>query len=72
MNLKNGVNDVSFNVQSPWQGTQTITGKVFFWDYNAKIVISDIDGTVTKSDVGGHVLPRFGLDWSHDSICELY
>jgi phosphatidate phosphatase LPIN len=42
------------------------------WDYTTKIVISDIDGTVTKSDVGGHVMPRFGKDWSHESICELY
>ena len=67
LNLVNGVNEVVFTVNGA-----DITGKLFYWDYNAKIVISDIDGTITRSDVGGHVLPRFGKDWSHDSVCELY
>ena len=35
-------------------------------------MISDVDGTITKSDVLGHVLPRFGHDWSHPGICELF
>lgn len=46
---------------------------IYLWDYNEKIVISDVDGTVTKSDVGGHVLPRLGIsDWAHDGIAKLY
>jgi len=32
-----------------------------------RLVISDIDGTITKSDLLGHVLPRVGWDW-----CGLY
>ena len=28
-----------------------------------RLVISDIDGTITKSDLLGHVLPRVGWDW---------
>jgi phosphatidate phosphatase PAH1 len=36
-------------------------------------VISDVDGTVTKSDLLGHVLPRLGTsDWAHDGIANLY
>ncbi len=35
-------------------------------------MISDVDGTITKSDVLGHVLPTFGKDWSHEKVCELY
>ena len=35
-------------------------------------MISDVDGTVTKSDVLGHVLPRVGLDWSHTGIARLF
>jgi phosphatidate phosphatase LPIN len=32
-----------------------------------------VDGTVTKSDLGGHVLPRLGLgDWAHDGIAKLF
>lgn len=42
------------------------------WDYRSKIIISDVDGTITKSDMLGHVLPRFGKDWSHKGIAKLY
>ena len=34
--------------------------------------MSDLDGTVTRSDVLGHMLPRVGLDWSHGGIAKLY
>ena len=55
------------------QGVQVVIGKIFLWDYTTKIVISDVDGTVTKSDALGHILPRLGLhDWSQPSICKLY
>ena len=37
-----------------------------------KIVLSDIDGTITKSDVLGNILPRLGKDWSHEGITKLY
>lgn len=37
-----------------------------------KIVISDIDGTITRSDVLGHLMPFIGRDWSHTGICEFY
>ncbi len=40
--------------------------------WHARLVISDIDGTVTRSDVLGHVLPRVGLDWSHSGIARLF
>lgn len=33
---------------------------------------SDIDGTITKSDVLGHLLPAMGLDWSHPGISRLF
>jgi phosphatidate phosphatase LPIN len=39
------------------------------WDYTKKIVISDVDGTITKSDMLGHVLPRLGqADLTRDYI----
>jgi phosphatidate phosphatase LPIN len=49
-----------------------VTGKIFLWDYRTKIIISDIDGTITKSDVLGHVMPRFGNDWAHAGITQLF
>jgi phosphatidate phosphatase LPIN len=45
---------------------------MYLWDHNTRIVISDIDGTVTKSDVLGQIMPRLGRDWSHIGICKFY
>jgi phosphatidate phosphatase LPIN len=35
-------------------------------------VISDIDGTITKSDVRGQLLPKFGKDWSQLGVASLF
>jgi phosphatidate phosphatase LPIN len=35
-------------------------------------VISDIDGTITKSDALGHVLNMIGRDWTHAGVAKLY
>ena len=72
LNLKPGPNVITFQVNSRLQGCQKITGKIFLWDYRTKIVISDVDGTITRSDVMGHVMPRFGNDWSHHGIADLF
>ena len=31
-----------------------------------------MDGTITRSDVIGHILPMFGRDWSHEGVASLY
>lgn len=36
------------------------------------MVISDIDGTITKSDVMGHLCAFFEKDWTQPNICEFY
>ena len=39
----------------------------------AKLVVSDIDGTVTRSEIQGMLLPALGLsDWKHTGVVELY
>jgi phosphatidate phosphatase LPIN len=35
-------------------------------------VISDIDGTVTKSDFLGHALPKIGIYWAHQGVANFY
>jgi len=70
--LKEGKNEIKFTVHSKLQGTCTLTGNIYLWSYKTRIVISDIDGTITKSDVLGHVMPRLGADWSQPAICNLY
>ena len=72
LNLQPGENLITFSVKSRLQGEQKVSGKIFLWDYRTKIVISDVDGTITRSDVMGHVMPRFGHDWSHPGICNLF
>ncbi|KAJ3193674.1 hypothetical protein HK101_004378 [Irineochytrium annulatum] len=72
LNLKKGVNTISFSVTSTLQGTAICTSKIFFWDYDAKVVISDVDGTITKSDVFGHLFTMVGKDWTHSGVASLY
>ncbi|KAG9287017.1 hypothetical protein G9A89_022981 [Geosiphon pyriformis] len=72
LNLKKGVNTISFSVASSYQGKATCVAKLFFWDYNTQIVISDIDGTITKSDALGHVFTMIGKDWTHSGVAKLY
>lgn len=70
--LKKGVNTISFSVTSAYQGTATCVAKLFLWDANIKVVISDIDGTITKSDALGHVFTMIGKDWTHNGVAKLY
>ena len=37
-----------------------------------QVVISDIDGTITKSDVLGHIFPAIGKDWAHSGVAQLF
>lgn len=72
LNLKKGVNTISFSVKSSYQGTATCVAKVFYWDYDIQVVISDIDGTITKSDTMGHLMTMIGKDWTHEGVAKLY
>eukprot|EP01114_Cavostelium_apophysatum_P015868 TRINITY_DN440_c0_g1_i3.p1 TRINITY_DN440_c0_g1~~TRINITY_DN440_c0_g1_i3.p1 ORF type:complete len:846 (+),score=250.69 TRINITY_DN440_c0_g1_i3:274-2811(+) len=71
-NLKPGPNTIKFSVSSPFQGTREVRATIYLWEPDCKIVISDIDGTITKSDVFGQILPIMGRDWSHSGVVHLY
>ena len=49
LNLKAGMNQIEFSVTTALQGTTVVEANIFFFDHTAKFVISDIDGTITKS-----------------------
>lgn len=72
LKLKNGPNDVVFSVTTQYQGTCRCEGTIYLWDWDDKVVISDIDGTITRSDTLGHILPTLGKDWTHQGIAKLY
>ncbi|KAG6896632.1 hypothetical protein C0992_007038 [Termitomyces sp. T32_za158] len=42
------------------------------WDSTDLVVVSDIDGTITKSDGLGHVFAMIGRDWTHLGVAKLY
>ncbi|SMR50797.1 unnamed protein product [Zymoseptoria tritici ST99CH_1E4] len=67
MNLQPGGNSMSFTVNRA-----TCTANLWYWHHDVPIVISDIDGTITKSDVLGHVLNTLGRDWTHSGVAKLY
>ena len=60
LNLEPGMNEVQFSVTTAFQGTSVAKCHIFLWRNTDKLVISDIDGTITKSDVLGHILPAIG------------
>ncbi|XP_038249232.1 phosphatidate phosphatase LPIN2 isoform X3 [Dermochelys coriacea] len=72
LKLRDGPNDVVFSITTQYQGTCRCAGTIYLWNWNDKIIISDIDGTITKSDALGQILPQLGKDWTHQGIAKLY
>lgn len=72
LNLQEGMNEVEFSVTTAYQGTSRCKCYIFRWKHDDKVVISDIDGTITKSDVLGHILPMVGKDWAQWGVAQLF
>ncbi|XP_018352446.1 PREDICTED: phosphatidate phosphatase LPIN3 isoform X4 [Trachymyrmex septentrionalis] len=72
LDLKDGANEVVFSVTTAYQGTKRCKCHIYKWKWDDKIVISDIDGTITKSDVLGHILPIVGKDWAQSGVAQLF
>jgi phosphatidate phosphatase LPIN len=72
MNLRPGSNEVQFSVTTAFQGTTRCKCHIYLWKHTDKVVISDIDGTITKSDVLGHILPVIGRDWAQSGVAQLF
>lgn len=67
LKLKPGPNKMSFTVNRA-----TCSANMYLWKHEVPVVVSDIDGTITKSDALGHVLNMIGRDWTHAGIAKLY
>ncbi|KAM9813510.1 phosphatidate phosphatase LPIN2 [Neosynchiropus ocellatus] len=72
LGLRDGANTVVFSVTTQYQGTCRCEAAIYLWNWDDRVIISDIDGTITKSDALGHILPQFGKDWTHKGIAKLY
>ncbi|KAI2469782.1 LNS2-domain-containing protein [Annulohypoxylon bovei var. microspora] len=67
LNLQPGENSMSFTVNRA-----TCQAYMYLWKHDTPVVISDIDGTITKSDALGQVLNMIGRDWTHAGVAKLY
>ena len=67
-----GMNTIIYQVDSRLQGVQQLHSRIYLWDWTSRVVISDIDGTITKSDVLGQIFPMVGKDWSHAGVAQFY
>ncbi|XP_042476745.1 phosphatidate phosphatase PAH1-like isoform X2 [Macadamia integrifolia] len=72
LNLKEGQNEITFSFSTRVLGTQKVDAHIYLWKWNARIVISDVDGTITKSDVLGQFMPLVGKDWTQSGVARLF
>ena len=61
MKLNFGMNKISYRLEQ-----QAIEAEIYLYTDNDKIVVSDVDGTVTKNDIGGHIHNYVGKDYLHE------
>lgn len=69
LGLREGKNQVVFRIGGM---NRQLEGSIYLWKSDSRIVVSDIDGTITKSDVWGHVYGIMGRDWTHNGVASLY
>lgn len=67
--LNPGLNPGYFSVDSL---SIRIPFNVFLYEQNARFVLTDVDGTITETDVKGHVFPMFGFTAHHEHVVELF
>ncbi|KAI8549896.1 hypothetical protein RHMOL_Rhmol06G0060800 [Rhododendron molle] len=72
LNLKEGRNIVNFTFSTSMLGPQQVDARIYLWKWDTRVVISDVDGTITKSDVLGQFMPMVGMDWSQTGVAHLF
>ncbi|KAJ7551756.1 hypothetical protein O6H91_06G027200 [Diphasiastrum complanatum] len=72
LKLQEGKNKITFSFFTRVLGRQQVDARVYLWKWNARIVISDVDGTITRSDVLGQVMPLVGKDWTQTGVTRLF
>lgn len=72
LNLKDGQNTITFTFSTRMLGKQQVDARIYLWKWNTQIVVSDVDGTITKSDVLGQFMPLVGKDWTQSGVAHLF
>jgi len=73
-NLKEGLNVLQYKFRGNLDTEYVMEARIFYYPYGPqyKLIVSDIDGTITRSDILGHLMPFIYRDWSHTGLTELY
>jgi phosphatidate phosphatase LPIN len=64
--MKDGYNELKYQVCFSDDKSEEVKCDFFLWNDENPVIISDIDGTVTKSNVRGMVFNYFGYDRTHE------
>eukprot|EP01112_Ceratiomyxa_fruticulosa_P021974 TRINITY_DN7920_c0_g1_i1.p1 TRINITY_DN7920_c0_g1~~TRINITY_DN7920_c0_g1_i1.p1 ORF type:complete len:610 (-),score=119.22 TRINITY_DN7920_c0_g1_i1:41-1870(-) len=67
--LQEGENIVKF--WTPYTN-QIAISKIYLWNFHTKMIVSDIDGTITKTNTRGHILGSLGYEWNHSGVADLF
>jgi len=68
MHLKSGMNCARL----AQVGTQLAIEFCICFTRGEKMILSDIDGTISRSDVRGLVLNAVDIEWTHRGVCKLF
>lgn len=69
MGLQTGKNVLEFTVDATGAKVEC---NLFLWKTSDKVVISDVDGTITKSDAMGHIAYWVGADWTQEGVASFF
>jgi len=69
LNLKPGHNEGKYVVSDL---KIIINFSVFLYDVTDKFILTDVDGTITESDIKGQVLPHLGISAQHKQVVKLF
>ncbi|XP_002990937.2 phosphatidate phosphatase PAH2 [Selaginella moellendorffii] len=72
LNLKQGRNKITFTFATRVLGKRQVDAGIYLLHWRSKLVVSDVDGTITKSDVLGQFMPWIGRDWSQAGVTPLF
>ncbi|CDP01352.1 unnamed protein product [Coffea canephora] len=72
LNLNGGRNSIVFTFSTPMLGKQQVDARIYLWKWDTRVVISDVDGTITRSDLLGQFMPLVGVDWSQTGVAHLF
>lgn len=72
LNLKPGRNSIRYEMIHACNNDRryTVKADIHLWNISDKVVVVDIDGTVTKTDVAGFGAEKLGYEYIHAGVCE--